>query len=295
MDETTKQTKNGEVPSRAGNVMSQKKKRVEFTKGEIIAIYDGVKSYGEDFESIWLANKDKFQPGRNPAHLNQKWKRDLVSHTKKEYLSQKGTERNRHFQSKKEKRVDFSKEEVLAIYDGVKRFGEDFETIWSELKDQFHPSRNPTKLYDKWRHGLASYSKKQYVNLKFKGGKSRTLAIAKHGASKSQVETGDSSSSESDEESFTESDASSPEPKRAERVPFSKSEVLALYRGVELHGSRSVDFRNIWLAMKRKFHPSRNPTKLYDKWRHDLQHYNKTDYIDKKFNGGHVLALENVQ
>lgn len=66
-----------------------------------------------------------------------------------------------------EKRVNYSRDEIECIYEGVRRFGPKFRIILFEYQHIFHPSRSPVKLYDKWRHDLFHYNVDDYIALKF--------------------------------------------------------------------------------------------------------------------------------
>ena len=64
-----------------------------------------------------------------------------------------------------ERRHEYSKTEIECLYDGVRECGLHFRTIWLKYRKKFHPSRNPVKLYDKWRHQLKYHTKEEYIKI----------------------------------------------------------------------------------------------------------------------------------
>lgn len=66
-----------------------------------------------------------------------------------------------------ERRHEYTKTEIECLYDGVRECGLHFRTIWLKYRKKFHPSRNPVKLYDKWRHQLKYHTKEEYIKMKY--------------------------------------------------------------------------------------------------------------------------------
>ena len=66
-----------------------------------------------------------------------------------------------------ERRHEYTKTEIECLYNGVRECGLHFRTIWLKYRKKFHPSRNPVKLYDKWRHQLKYYTKEEYIKMKY--------------------------------------------------------------------------------------------------------------------------------
>jgi len=55
------------------------------------------------------------------------------------------------------------------MYRGYKIYGNDWKAIYWAYLDSFHESRNPRKLYDKWRQHLSRYpDAKTYFRRKVK-------------------------------------------------------------------------------------------------------------------------------
>jgi hypothetical protein len=65
---------------------------------------------------------------------------------------------------KKRIRIEYSMDEIEAIYDGVSKFGLDFSTILKNTRRTFHKSRTAVKIYDKWRHDLKYVPKRLFLN-----------------------------------------------------------------------------------------------------------------------------------
>jgi hypothetical protein len=65
-------------------------------------------------------------------------------------------------------RVEYTREEVESIYDGIVAFGEgQFKLILFCFMDKFHHTRTPVKLYNKWRQSLKMHKKEDYLEWKF--------------------------------------------------------------------------------------------------------------------------------
>jgi len=69
----------------------------------------------------------------------------------------------------KSRRDEYSKREIRLMYEGYQIYGNDWKAIHWAYLDSFHESRNPRKLYDKWRQHLSRYpDAKTYFRRKVK-------------------------------------------------------------------------------------------------------------------------------
>ncbi|XP_059098773.1 uncharacterized protein LOC131892922 isoform X2 [Tigriopus californicus] len=150
-----------------------------FSAGELDSLLDSKESHSDfqmdeiDPDVIMSSNNSPKEPNENAFELLSTLS-PVGSHLSKSSNSSFGSWINPPRKPKKSScvrklrwRVEYSKEEIIAIYDGVEMFGERFGNILHYHSNIFHQKRTAISLYDKWRTSLKTSTKEEYLRNHF--------------------------------------------------------------------------------------------------------------------------------